>query len=69
MNLRKARKQIGYSQAELADRMGVTPNTVSRWETGRMLMSGPAVKLVELMLKLRHLINDNEQQDDEDCKQ
>ena len=32
--IRTIRAELGYSQAELARRMGVTVTTVSRWETG-----------------------------------
>lgn len=33
--LKSARATLGLSQAELAARIGVAPNTVSRWEAGR----------------------------------
>jgi DNA-binding transcriptional regulator YiaG len=33
LNLKHRRKRLGLTQAELAKRMGVTWNTVARWET------------------------------------
>lgn len=44
------RRRAGYTQATLADAMGVTQNTVSRWELGDMQPS-PAnlVRLRELL--------------------
>lgn len=33
--LRKKRKDLGFTQAELAEQIGVEPPTVSRWESGR----------------------------------
>lgn len=34
MPIRKLRERLGMSMFELADRMGVSVATVSRWETG-----------------------------------
>lgn len=33
-NLAKARKKAGLSQEELAEKMGLTRQTISKWETG-----------------------------------
>jgi transcriptional regulator with XRE-family HTH domain len=46
--LRKARKRLGLSQAKLADALGVTANTVARWERGEMNIAQP--QLVEAAL-------------------
>jgi Helix-turn-helix len=39
--LRKERKRLGLSQAKLADALGVTANTVARWERGEMNVAQP----------------------------
>ena len=33
-NLSKSRKKAGLSQEELAEKMGLTRQTISKWETG-----------------------------------
>jgi transcriptional regulator with XRE-family HTH domain len=35
--LRRIRERNGWSQKELADRLGVTPSQLSRWENGKIL--------------------------------
>lgn len=42
--LRKARKNLGWSIYEVADLVGVTPATVSKWECGH-LRTPPAAKV------------------------
>jgi DNA-binding transcriptional regulator YiaG len=41
------RKLLGETQAQFATRMGVDQATVSKWESGRLRMSGPAIILFE----------------------
>jgi transcriptional regulator with XRE-family HTH domain len=48
LDLRKRRKHMGLSQAGLADALGVTANTVARWERGEMSVAQP--QLVEAAL-------------------
>jgi len=40
------REALGYTQAELAERMGVTRATVANWESGRAPCSGTAAILL-----------------------
>ena len=42
--LRKQRKRKGYTQAELAEKIGVGDKTISKWETGRSLPDMLAVQ-------------------------
>lgn len=44
-----ARKNKGFTQADLAERMKVTPQAVSRWETGASLPD------LDMLLQLSHL--------------
>ena len=37
MPIRMLRERMGMTMCELADRMGVSVATVSRWETGEMI--------------------------------
>ena len=45
-DIRAIRKQAGLSQKEMADRLGVSPNAVSNWETGRSVPRGSNVQKV-----------------------
>jgi transcriptional regulator with XRE-family HTH domain len=47
---------LGWSQAELAERIGVHPNTVSKWATGKPVITGPARAYVDLALKVKALL-------------
>ncbi len=44
------RKSLGWSGADFALRMGTTPETVSRWEHGKMPMGPAAERLLRLMI-------------------
>ncbi|MBQ4574632.1 MAG: helix-turn-helix transcriptional regulator [Clostridia bacterium] len=61
-NIAKIRKQKGYSQAKLAEVLNVSPQAVSKWETG---INFPDVELLLEMSKLFHvsvdgiLLNEN----------
>lgn len=41
--LREFRKRMGYSQIELAEVLGLTQNTISRWEKGTAPIGSPSV--------------------------
>ena len=48
-----ARQRLGLTQAGLAERLGTTQSTVSRWEAGRVPISRPAERLIEIWLAER----------------
>lgn len=41
--LRDFRKRMGYSQVELAEILGLSKNTISRWEKGTAPIGSPIV--------------------------
>ena len=47
--LRRIRKRLGFSQRELAERLGLHPNTVARHERGEVAISAPVAKLVRFV--------------------
>ena len=54
--LKQIRQSAGLSQEGLAEQLGVDPNTVQGWETGRRSLTGTRVAtLVELRHRLRQL--------------
>ena len=59
--IRALRKEAGMSQAELAERIGVDPGRVSRYEAGRITPSADAlVRLAEsLNISIDHLLIDD----------
>ncbi len=48
--LYKIRKRLKWTQAQLADAVGVTWNTIARWERGEMAISEPAARLIRRIL-------------------
>ena len=48
--VRFLRKHLGWSGADFARHMGVTPETVSRWENGRESIGPVADRLLRLMV-------------------
>ncbi len=48
--VRFLRKWLGWSGVDFAAHMGVTPETVSRWETGSLGMGAAADRLIRLMI-------------------
>jgi transcriptional regulator with XRE-family HTH domain len=51
--LKKIRGQLGLTQAEMAERVGVTPNTVARWERGEIVIREPIARLIQSMSQQR----------------
>ena len=47
--LRKRRKELGMSQAELANKLGVAANTVARYERDESGIPEPVARLVMLI--------------------
>jgi transcriptional regulator with XRE-family HTH domain len=45
--IRALRKKLGWTQMALAEAIGVTSNTVARWERGEMAISEPAARLLK----------------------
>ena len=43
------RKILGYTQARLAEEVGVTPNTIARYERDEFNPSPPVLKLLKLL--------------------
>jgi putative zinc finger/helix-turn-helix YgiT family protein len=56
--IRYLRKYLGWSGADFAARMGTTPETVSRWETGKEPMGPVADRLLRLMVAKQEPISD-----------
>jgi transcriptional regulator with XRE-family HTH domain len=50
-DLKDLRKKKGWSQEKLARRLGVTLNTVQRWEMGKTRPSPLAREKIEALLK------------------
>jgi putative transcriptional regulator len=47
--IRELRKTLGYTQARLAEEIGVTPNTIARYEREELRPSPPVLKLLKLI--------------------
>ncbi len=49
IELRRLRKQLGLTQAQLAERAGVTRNTIARQERGESGIGEPLARLIRLL--------------------
>lgn len=49
--IKALRKKLGLTAKQLGDMLGVTENTVNRWETGWRTAKGPAATLLRRMAK------------------
>ena len=47
--IKQLRKELSYTQARLAEEIGVTANTVARYERGELNPSPPVMKLLKLL--------------------
>ena len=47
VEIRVLRDKLGWTQMALAEAVGVTSNTVARWERGEMAISEPAARLLQ----------------------
>jgi DNA-binding transcriptional regulator YiaG len=50
LELRDRRRRLGATQAQLAERLGVTANALARWERGERRISEPVARLVKLLV-------------------
>lgn len=48
-DLRARRRALALTQAALATRLGVTPNTIARWERGELRLARPL--MVEAVMR------------------
>jgi putative transcriptional regulator len=47
--IKELRKNLGYTQARLAEEVGLTPNTIARYERDELKPSPPVLKLLRLL--------------------
>ena len=47
--IKQLRKALGYTQARLAEEVGVTANTIARYERDELNPSPPVMKLLKLL--------------------
>lgn len=52
--MKDLREREGWTQKQLAGKLGVSPRTIENWEQGRRAVSGPA------LVVLKGLIEENE---------
>ena len=48
---RRLRTRLGLSQAKFARKIGVSPNTVYRWEAGAVAIPPPVAVLLRLLVE------------------
>ena len=49
--MKRLREKMGLTQEALAERVGVHPMTVSRWERGVVNVPAPTAKLIRILAK------------------
>ncbi len=50
--LLEIRKRLGLTQVQLAERIGVTGNTLARWERNELPISEPISRLIRLLAQM-----------------
>jgi DNA-binding transcriptional regulator YiaG len=50
---RQMRRQLGYTQAELAAALGTTQAAISRYEAGRRRIPQPVARLLDVIVAMR----------------
>jgi transcriptional regulator with XRE-family HTH domain len=48
--VRRTRERLGMSQSRFAELIGVSPNTVARWERGELGMRPTTARLITLIV-------------------
>ncbi|MGL5397820.1 MAG: helix-turn-helix domain-containing protein [Shewanella sp.] len=48
--IKQARKSLGLTQAEMAEKVGVGIDAIKQWESGRRKPRGPAIKMIEMLM-------------------
>lgn len=51
--LRRLRHGLGLTQAQMGERIGVTQNTVARWERGEVGIGEPQARLIRLIVRMK----------------
>lgn len=54
ITLEAARVNAGYKQAEAAEKLGITPETLSRWEKGKSFPTVPQITKIEELYHLSY---------------
>lgn len=49
IEFRTLRKEIGLTQVQLSEALGVRANTVARWERGELRIGEPVARLLKLL--------------------
>ena len=61
MNIKRIRKELGMTQQEFADLLGVCRQSIGKWELGEVLPSKMAFKTIQLACEKRGIkIDDKE---------
>jgi len=50
-DIKKRRKELGWKQSDLAEKMGVSVNTVSTWENGGVVPGTTEIRLKEVLYR------------------